>query len=505
MNSRFDNNEADVIWEAIAADVKLGVEFLRTTAGARKVILFGHSGGAATLSFYQAVAENGIGFCNNPQKLTVCGRELADLPRADGLILADASSGNPVGLLRSLNPAVVTEGDPKGLDPSLDPFSRANGFNPDGPSSYPAEFRQRYYAAQSARMNRLVEHGLAQARQLGTDRATFPDDNVFLIVRAFGARLPESDVETGSAQPRKLLKNNGSIVTEVIRTVRPPSRMNPSANATFNEGARLLTLRSFLTTNAIRSTSSMDGVDWCSSNNSTPCALGQISVPLLVSAMGAGTAIRDNERLYEGAASRDKDFFVLEGATHNFEPCGECETRKGHVQQLHQELLQLRARLDQQAVLAVGAYDVSASPPYLTHLAISVSHVEPGGIGYSNSTPTGIAHLLFFKTCMSAMQSIVPRPVRRLAARASAWRVRGRLHQLVAPLSHQPPQRPAVPHRLHRRARLAAVRQRNARRERYSAPSDSRRSSPVPSARPRAPTPPDRIGTGRRCRMARRP
>jgi pimeloyl-ACP methyl ester carboxylesterase len=329
MNSRFDNNEADVIWEAIAADVKLGVEFLRKTAGARKVILFGHSGGAATLSFYQAVAEKGIGFCNNPQKLTVCGRELADLPRADGLILADASSGNPVGLLRSLNPAVVTEGDPKGLDPALDPFSRANGFNPDGPSSYPAEFRQRYYAAQSARVNRLVEHALAQARQLGTDRATFPDDNVFLIVRAFGARLPESDVETGSAQPRKLLKNNGSIVTEVIRTVRPPSRMNPSANATFNEGARLLTLRSFLTTNAIRSTSSMDGVDWCSSNNSTPCALGQISVPLLVSAMGAGTAIRDNERLYEGAASRDKDFFVLEGATHNFEPCVECETSKG--------------------------------------------------------------------------------------------------------------------------------------------------------------------------------
>jgi hypothetical protein len=91
----------------------------------------------------------------------------------------------------------------------------------------------------------------------------------------------------------------------------------------------MLTLRSFLTANAIRSSNSMTGVDWCSSNNSTPCALGQITVPLLVSAMGGGTAIRDNELLYELAVSRDKDFIVLEGATHNFEPCVECETRKG--------------------------------------------------------------------------------------------------------------------------------------------------------------------------------
>ncbi len=73
----------------------------------------------------------------------------------------------------------------------------------------------------------------------------------------------------------------------------------------------------------------MTGIDWCSSNNSTPCALGQIGVPLLVSAMGGNTGLRDNEWLYENAASRDKDFFVLEGATHNIEPCAECETRKG--------------------------------------------------------------------------------------------------------------------------------------------------------------------------------
>src|SRR4030095_11650432 len=86
MNSRFDNNEASVIWEVIAEDVRAGVEYLRKQRGIRKVILFGHSGGAATLSFYQAVAEQGPAYCTDPRRLTRCGAELADLPKADGLI-----------------------------------------------------------------------------------------------------------------------------------------------------------------------------------------------------------------------------------------------------------------------------------------------------------------------------------------------------------------------------------------------------------------------------------
>jgi hypothetical protein len=33
--------------------------------------------------------------------------------------------------------------------------------------------------------------------------------------------------------------------------------------------------------------------------------------------------------LYDAAASRDKDFVVAEGATHNIVPCLECETHPG--------------------------------------------------------------------------------------------------------------------------------------------------------------------------------
>ena len=327
MNSRFDNNEASVIWEVIAQDVRTGVEYLRKQRGVRKVVLFGHSGGAATLSFYQAVAEKGPGYCSDPQRLTRCGPELANLPKADGLILVDASLGNPIGLLRGINPAVKVEGDPASVDPSLDPFNPANGFNPKG-STYSDEFKQKYYAAQSARMNRLIASAIDQANKLAAS-GPFPDDNAFLIVRAAGARLVDPAEPTSTREPRKHLKNNGSVVTEIVKASRPPGSVSPAQNATFSGGARLLTLRSFLTANAIRSTSSTTGIDWCSSNSSTPCAVGQIGVPILIAAMGGNTGLRDNELLYDMAPGRDKDFIVVEGATHNIEPCTACEQQKG--------------------------------------------------------------------------------------------------------------------------------------------------------------------------------
>ena len=73
----------------------------------------------------------------------------------------------------------------------------------------------------------------------------------------------------------------------------------------------------------------MDGIDWCSSNNSTPCALRNISVPILITGMQAHYFMRDNEIHYEVAASPDKDFIVIEGATHGVTPCTACETSPG--------------------------------------------------------------------------------------------------------------------------------------------------------------------------------
>ena len=322
MNPRSDNNEAAVHFEENALDIKSGIEFLRKQPGITKVILVGHSGGGPATSFYQAVAERGVSYCRGPNKLVECDETLAGLPRADGLVLIDAHPGVSVNGLRSLNPAVLDERDPGTIDPSLDPYNPANGYDPKQPH-YSDAFKKRYFAAQAQRMNRLIDRAKAALAR--------HDDDVFLVVRGEGARLMELDpaVHHSTVAPRKLLRNDGSVVTQIVESVRPIGRGSEAQNAAFTTGTRLLTARSFLSANAIRARDSMDDIDWCSSNNSTPCALKQITIPLLVTAMGAHYFIRDNEIHFEAAASADKDFIVVEGATHGITPCTRCERTPG--------------------------------------------------------------------------------------------------------------------------------------------------------------------------------
>jgi hypothetical protein len=108
-NTRFLNHQASVRWEEIPLDVKAAVDFVRTQPGITKVILFGHSGGGPLMSFYQAVAEKGPGYCQAPERLVKCGSDLNGLKPADAIVFADAHPGNPVQTLRSLNPSVKIE------------------------------------------------------------------------------------------------------------------------------------------------------------------------------------------------------------------------------------------------------------------------------------------------------------------------------------------------------------------------------------------------------------
>src|SRR5580700_12042157 len=82
VNTRFTNNEGLVRFEDIALDVKAAVQFLRKQPGITKVLLFGHSGGGPTVSFYQAVAENGTAYCTDPDRIVKCTDELAGMPAA---------------------------------------------------------------------------------------------------------------------------------------------------------------------------------------------------------------------------------------------------------------------------------------------------------------------------------------------------------------------------------------------------------------------------------------
>ncbi|HWP24244.1 MAG TPA: hypothetical protein VNM15_08735 [Candidatus Binatia bacterium] len=331
MNPRSDNNEALVRWETIPLDVKAGVEFLKKQPAIDKIILWGFSGGGPTMTFYQNVAENGVSVCQGPKKLVQCGGELAGLPRADGLILVDAHPGNPVNGLRSINPAVLDDRRPDLINPDLDPFNPKNGFNAKGPSLYPEEFKRRYFRAQAERMNRLIDKAVAMQRQMKEGKYPYPDDDVFLIVRGDGARLMQLDltIHPGTVRPQKLIKNDGTIVTEIVKSVRVANPNAARQNASFENGTRFLTVKSFLSANAVRATDSLDGIDHCTSNNSPPCHLPTIAVPTLVAAMGGHYFIRDNEIHYELSGAKDKDFVVVEGAEHGQTPCARCESTPG--------------------------------------------------------------------------------------------------------------------------------------------------------------------------------
>jgi hypothetical protein len=196
------------------------------------------------------------------------------------------------------------------------------------------EFQDRYFRAQAARMNALIDKALGIKRRMAEGKYQPADDDSFVFYRN-SARL--SDVSTGvhrgTLNPAKLLKNDGTIVTQVVNSVRLPDPgsaeddlLMGSGNAA---GVKELRITSFLTANAIRASHSLDEIDWCSANDTTICAIREIHGPVLIAAMGAHYFIRDNELLFENGAMEDKDFIVIDGATHGGTGCTECTAVTG--------------------------------------------------------------------------------------------------------------------------------------------------------------------------------
>lgn len=189
---------------------------------------------------------------------------------------------------------------------------------------------ERYFKAQAARMNRLIDKALAMREEIKQGKGKTTDEAPFIVYRDRARMMDFSmSVHPATKEPRKLLKNDGSIVTEVVRSVRVPVTENAKLDKTLSNGTMFLTLTSFLSANAIRAKDSIDDIDWCTSNNSTPCALKEISVPILIMAMGGHYFIRDNEIHYDVAASKDKDYIVVEGSVHGMTPCEPCSKVTG--------------------------------------------------------------------------------------------------------------------------------------------------------------------------------
>ncbi len=274
-----------------------------------------------------------------------CSDSLAGLPRVDGVILMDAHPGNGINAVRSISAGVKNDDgildhnrDPK-VNDKLDPFDPANGYRDGGLTLYSEKFKSKYFKAQSDRMNDLIAIALGRLAEVEANGDT---DGPFVVPLADNARLSQIDltIHHGTLAPRKLVKNDGTVDgTHPVVSVRPQS-LSPGDEQGFGS-MMFLTLKSFLSVRAVRSTDSFDGVDWCSSNNSTPCNLQQMTVPLLVTAMGGHYFIRDAEQYFDMAASADKDFYVIEGATHGGTECTACETMPGQYSNATENLFNL--------------------------------------------------------------------------------------------------------------------------------------------------------------------
>jgi hypothetical protein len=333
--TRYRNDDIGVQWEKLPHDVKAVMDYARRQPGIRYVLLLGHSGGSPMMSLYQAIAEKGETFCESKELYSTCANEnYGTLSKADGMIYPDAHPGNPVQALRSLNPAVTIENGKKTVDPLIDMFNPANGYNPNGASTYSQDFIARYYRAQSAKLNELIQNVQAtQARIAKGEYAYNDDDLIFLpggnavIVHAAPKLVPEM---ISTKKPAKLMRNDGSIVTQIVTSVMVADEDKDLAGGARSfSGTAVHKLSTFMSSVAIRSRDSLLDIDYCSTINSTTCAVASIEAPSVFMAMGGYKFIRDHEIMYERSASRDKDFVVIEGALHGYDACKRCETTPG--------------------------------------------------------------------------------------------------------------------------------------------------------------------------------
>ena len=136
----------DGVLDNVLLQAKAGVTYLRKYPGVKKIVLWGHSGGATVMAAYQNIAENGVKVCQDDAKVFKCPDRLAGLPPADGVIMGDANWGLPIITLLGMNPAVGTDNAMQ-INPSLDMFNPKNGFDPKG-SHYSQEFIHRFQQGQ---------------------------------------------------------------------------------------------------------------------------------------------------------------------------------------------------------------------------------------------------------------------------------------------------------------------------------------------------------------------
>ena len=316
-------------------NIKACVEYLRGQSDIRKVVLLGHSGGATVMTAYQLVAEEGKAAFEG-KLYDDWNENLADLPKADGVMLLDANFGNSLMTLLSLDANIDKQYKRLKETGRFDLKDPENGFVSGGNSVYKDSFVASYNHAQRDRLLRLMSIANARLEEIAAGKGHFADDEPFVVAGAaqmrFYNKLFPQDLSllshTKEAWP--VIKADGSMRTEVVRSVRAPFGMIGSSErltASLNT-----TVRGFLSSCAITTNANfrvndngLQGVQWSSNINNPIGNCEGITVPCLFMGMTGSYEYLAAEEIYNHSASIDKTIAFVEGAGHNFTPAEDAE------------------------------------------------------------------------------------------------------------------------------------------------------------------------------------
>ncbi len=267
-------------------DLGACVRHAREKLGYQQVVLAGWSGGGSLSAFYQAEAERPsvrATPAGDPPDLTAAG-----LLPADGLMLLAAHVSRARTLTEWLDASIVDEARPELRDRDLDLYDPAGPARPP----YPAEFLQRYRAAQETRNRRItawVKARLAALRTAGRDN----EEHCFVVHGTMAdPRWLDPAVDPNDRRPGWCFLGEPRVVNN------SPVGL-----------ARFCSLRSWL------SQWSLDD-----SNADSLAALRRVSVPVLVVSNSADDAATPSHarRMFEAVGHECRQMEEIKGANHYY-------------------------------------------------------------------------------------------------------------------------------------------------------------------------------------------
>ncbi len=319
-NSRYINNDTDMVHERLLLDIAAGMRYLKD-AGFERIVLLGNSGGGSLLGFYQSQASKA------PEKrlTTTPGGEPIDLtrevmPEGDLYIAVAAHLGEGRFMLNVIDPSVTNENDPTSTDPAWDMYNPANGYRPfPRPSTYDREWLAAYRKLQIARSRRLdniardaiAEHGYFRGQLRDPGYTGLPIETQGMIARR--ARLGRYMVIY------RTLANPAYLDPTIDPSNRPVgSIFSPGDPIIGNYGpgglARVMTPRGWLST-------------WSgtSSQADLPDTIRHVTSPTLIVFADGDCDIfpAEQQELMAKSGAKDKTLMELPWADHYLYPVGE--------------------------------------------------------------------------------------------------------------------------------------------------------------------------------------